>query len=35
MEDVEKNYRPICSLPALYKLFTTILHSRFFHDSTK
>ena len=22
-------YRPICSLPALYKLFSTILHSRF------
>ena len=22
------NYRPICSLPALYKLFTTILYSR-------
>ena len=27
LEDVG-NYRPICSLPALYKLFTTILHSR-------
>ena len=28
--DVENvgNYRPICSLPALYKLFTTILYSR-------
>ena len=24
------NYRPICSLPALYKLFTTILYSRIF-----
>ena len=23
------NYRPICSLPALYKLFTTILYNRF------
>ena len=29
MENVE-NYRPICSLPALYKLFTTILYSRFY-----
>ena len=30
--DVENvgNYRPICSLPALYKLFTTILHSRLY-----
>ena len=30
--DVENvgNYRPICSLPALYKLFSTILYSRFF-----
>ena len=27
VEDV-KNYRPICSLPALYKLFTTKLYSR-------
>ena len=27
MEDV-RNYRPICSLPALFKLFTTILYSR-------
>ena len=24
------NYRPICSLPALYKLFTTILYSRLY-----
>ena len=31
-KDVEHvgNYRPICSLPALYKLFTTILYSRVF-----
>ena len=29
MEDV-RNYRPICSLPALYKLFTTIMYSRLF-----
>ena len=30
--DVENvsNYRPICSLPALYKLFSTILYGRFF-----
>ena len=30
--DVEEagNYRPICSLPALYKLFTTILYSRLY-----
>ena len=27
VEDVG-NYRPICSLPALYKLFTTVLYSR-------
>ena len=35
--DVESvgNYRPICSMPALYKLFTTILYSRLIHDSTK
>ena len=35
--DVENvsNYRPICSLPALYKLFSTILYRRFFHDSIK
>ena len=28
--DVENvsNYRPICSLPALYKLFSTILYGR-------
>ena len=28
--DVENvgNYRPICSVPALYKLFSTILYSR-------
>ena len=24
------NYRPICSLPALYKLFTTKLYSRLY-----
>ena len=24
------NYRPICSLPALYKLFSTILYSRLY-----
>ena len=29
MENVG-NYRPICSLPALYKLFTTILYSRLY-----
>ena len=29
------NYRPICSLLALYKLFSTMLYGRFFHDSTK
>ena len=29
VEDVG-NYRPICSLPALYKLFTTILFSRLY-----
>ena len=29
VEDVG-NYRPICSLPALYKLFTTILYSRLY-----
>ena len=34
VEDVG-NYRPICLLPALYKLFMTILYSRFFQDSTK
>ena len=30
--DVENvsNYRPICSLPAMYKLFSTILYGRFF-----
>ena len=30
--DVEEvsNYRPICSLPAMYKLFSTILYGRFF-----
>ena len=30
--DVENvsNYRPICSLPALYKLFSTILYGRFY-----
>ena len=30
--DVENvgNYRPICSLPALYKLFTTILYGRLY-----
>ena len=30
--DVENvgNYRPICSLPALYKLFSTILHRRLY-----
>ena len=27
VEDVG-NYRPICSLPALYKLFSTILYRR-------
>ena len=29
VENVE-NYRPICSLPALYKLITTILYSRLY-----
>ena len=29
VEDVS-NYRPICSLPAMYKLFSTILYGRFF-----
>ena len=29
MENV-KNYQPICSLPALYKLFTTILYSNLY-----
>ena len=29
MENVG-NYRPICSLPALYKLFSTILYSRLY-----
>ena len=29
VEDVG-NYRPICSLPALYKLFSTIFYSRLF-----
>ena len=29
VEDVG-NYRPICSLPALYKLFTTTLYSRLY-----
>ena len=29
VEDVG-NHRPICSLPALYKLFTTILYSRLY-----
>ena len=29
VEDVG-HHRPICSLPALYKLFTTILYSRLF-----
>ena len=24
------NYRPICSLPALYKLFSTLLYTRFY-----
>ena len=35
--DVENvgNYRPICSLPALYNLFSTKLYGRFFHDSTQ
>ena len=30
--DVESvsNYRPICSLPALYKLFSTILYGRLY-----
>ena len=30
--DVENvsNYRPICSLPAMYKLFSTILYGRFY-----
>ena len=30
--DVENvsNYRPICSLPALYKLFSTILYARLY-----
>ena len=34
--DVENvgNYRPICSLPALYKLFTTILYSRSSYQTT-
>ena len=29
VEDVS-NYRPICSLPAIYKLFSTILYGRFY-----
>ena len=31
-DDVENvgNYRPICSLPALYKLFSTILYGRLY-----
>ena len=29
VEDVS-NYRPICSLPALYKLFSTILYGRLY-----
>ena len=29
VEDVS-NYRPICSLPAMYKLFSTILHGRLY-----
>ena len=31
-DDVENvsNYRPICSLPALYKLFSTIMHGRLY-----
>ena len=27
-EDDVGNYRPICTLPALYKLFSTILYNR-------
>ena len=36
VEDVG-NYRPICSFPALYKLFTTILYNRLYprHDQTQ
>ena len=35
--DVENgsNYRPICSLPAMYKLFSTILYGRFSQCLTK
>ena len=29
VEDVS-NYRPICSLPSMYKLFSTIMYGRFF-----
>ena len=34
VEDVS-NYRPICSLPSMYKLFSTILCGRFFQCLTK
>ena len=35
--DVENvgNYRPICSLPALYKLFSHYCTEDYIHDSTK
>ena len=34
VEDVS-NYRPICSLPAMYKLFSTILYGRLYQSLTK
>ena len=30
VENVMSNYRPICSLPALYKLFSTTLYGRLY-----
>ena len=35
VENVMSNYRPICSLPALYKLFSTILYGRLYQCLTK
>ena len=32
VEDVS-NYRPICSLPAMYKLFSTILYGRLYPNA--